>query len=203
MTLSAACSTQGLSELANKLQQFCTSLNINKGCSSGISDGTSLPQQQQQQQQELGASLSSPQQRHQQQSQGQPGSSTRSSSSSSAGVVKRGDGAAAGGLMNSSSSLQGVQLPGPARPSHNTLLHLMQGLCLQLSRALLPTYADWLLRFWMGVLLLPGAAALHTHVLLLLRCLFDTPGLQLGSGVALLLDGAFLSPIVNLSQVRR
>jgi len=55
----------------------------------------------------------------------------------------------------------------------------------------------------MGVLLLPGAAALHPHVLLLLRCLFDVPDLQLGpAGVSLVLDSNFLSPLVSLSQVR-
>eukprot|EP00775_Hariotina_reticulata_P013221 gene13221-13351_t len=81
------------------------------------------------------------------------------------------------------------------------LLGALQGLCQELSRALLPAYAGWLLRFWMGVLLLPGAAALHPHVLLLLRCLFDVPDLQLGpAGVALVVDINFLSPLVTLSQ---
>jgi hypothetical protein len=78
----------------------------------------------------------------------------------------------------------------------------MRPLCLQLSAALLPTFADWLLRFWVGLLLLPGAGQMHPHVLLLLKCLFDTPGLQLGPASVLLLDSSFLSPLVALAQVR-
>jgi hypothetical protein len=198
LMLSAACCSQGLSDLGSKLQQFTTSLNINAAL---VSSSRNLQQQQQQQQQQQGKASHTSQQ--QQQQQGQPGVSTSSSSSSGGIALRRAMGAAAGGLSSSSSSLAGFAATGPASPSHAALLHLLQGLCLQLSRALLPTYTEWLLRFWMGVLLLPGAAALHPHVLLLLRCLFDTPGLQLGpGGASLLLDAAFISPIVNLSQVR-
>jgi hypothetical protein len=209
LMLSAACYSQGLNDLGSKLQQFTTSLHINAALASssgsrnlGQQQQHDLQQQQQQQQQQGKGSHPSQQQQQHQQQHGQPGVSTSSSSSSSA-ALKRAMGAAAGGLASSNSSLAGFASIGPASPSHAALLHLLQGLCLQLSRALLPTFAEWLLRFWMGVLLLPGAAALHPHVLLLLRCLFDTPGLQLGpAGSALLLDAAFISPIVNLSQVR-
>jgi hypothetical protein len=200
LMLSAACCSQGLSDLGGKLQQFTTSLNINAALVVS-SSSTNLGQQRQH---DLQQQQGKPAHTIQQQQHGQPGvSSTSSSSSSSNAALKRAMGAAAGGVASSSSSLAGFAASGPASPSHAALLHLLQGLCLQISRALLPTYTEWLLRFWMGVLLLPGAAGLHPHVLLLLRCLFDTPGLQLGpGGASLLLDAAFISPIVNLSQVR-
>jgi hypothetical protein len=81
------------------------------------------------------------------------------------------------------------------------LEQLLSAVCAALARSLLPTYADWLLRFWVGLLLLPGAAALHPPTLLLLSALFRTPGLTLGSAAVLLLDPGFLSPLVGLSQV--
>jgi hypothetical protein len=192
--LSAACSTQGLNDLGSKLQQFTKNLNINAALTVASSSIGNLGQQQQQQ----GKASQQTQQQH-----AQPGVSTSSSSSSSNAASRQAISTAGRGLASSSNSAAGFASAGPACPSNAALLHLLQGLCLQLSRALLPTYSEWLLRFWMGVLLLPGAAALHPHVLLLLRCLFDTPGLQLGpGGAALLVDAAFISPIVNLSQVR-
>jgi hypothetical protein len=181
--LSAACSTQGLTDLGSKLQQFTTSLNINAALANGSSSSSRI------------GNLGHQQQQHVQQQQ-QPGVSTSSSSSSSNAALRQGI------ASTGSHGAAGFAMSRPTGPVHAALLHLLQGLCLQLSRALLPTYSEWLLRFWMGVLLLPGAGALHLHVLLLLRCLFDTPGLRLGpGGAALLLDAAFISPIVNLSQV--
>lgn len=193
LTLSAACSAQGLTQLGNKLHHFTTSLNINSHLSTSSHPPSSInaPQQHQQQDQALSKS-----------SHGQPALGKVSANSSVGSISFRQTGS-----VGTSSSLglsrgQLSLLQNPRSPANSALVHLLQGLCLQLSRALLPTYADWLLRFWMGVLLLPGAAALHPHVLLLLRCLFGTPGLQLGPAAGLLLDSSFVSPVVNLSQVR-
>jgi hypothetical protein len=118
-----------------------------------------------------------------------------SSSSSSSGGGMRADGRPGSGSQPAAPA-------GCARGNGSPLRRLLEALCLQLSRTLLPTYADWLLRCWMGVLLLPGACQLHAPVLLLLRCLFEEPGLQLGPAAALLLDTAFLGPLVALSQAR-
>lgn len=190
--MSAACSTQGLTQLSSKLRQFTDSLNMNLGAS--ISRSTASSQQQTHKQH-----MHEQSQPQMSASHGQPPlakDSTSSSTSSIAFKQQRETGRTA--VPATCNRQQHIQ---QSRPS-NTLVQLLQGLCLQLSRALLPTYADWLLRFWMGVLLLPGAAALHTHVLLLLRCLFSTPGLQLGPAVSLLVDGNFISPVVHLCQVR-
>lgn len=193
--LSAACCAQGLTQLGSKLQQFTASLNINSHLSSSSNHSSSQRYQQPHQQQQDPGTLRT--------SHGQPalGKVSMNSSTSSISLKQPGGVGASGGLSVSRS--QPNLLHSPNSPANSALVHLLQGLCLQLSRALLPIYADWLLRFWMGVLLLPGAAALHPHVLLLMRCLFDTPGLQLGPAVALLLDSSFISPIVNLSQVRK
>lgn len=194
LTLSAACSTQGLTQLGSALQQFTISLNVNAHLGSSSSSSQQQQQQRHPQQQD---------QVHLRSSHGQPalGKVSMNSSTSSISLKQPRGLAASGGLSISRGQLNLLQSPNS--PANSALLHLLQGLCLQLSRALLPTYADWLLRFWMGVLLVPGAAALHPHVLLLLKCLFDTPGLQLGPAVGLLLDSSFISPIVNLSQVSR
>eukprot|EP00878_Enallax_costatus_P017644 GHUV01018538.1.p1 GENE.GHUV01018538.1~~GHUV01018538.1.p1 ORF type:complete len:869 (+),score=314.27 GHUV01018538.1:690-3296(+) len=193
LTLSAACSAQGLTQLGSKVQQFATSLNMNLRRSTNSSPASSSnnpPQQLQQQQDQVLIKTS----------HGQPalGKVSTSSSAGSISFKQQSSVGTSGSLGLSRGQLNLLQ--SPRSPANSALVHLLQGLCLQLSRALLPTYADWLLRFWMGVLLLPGAAALHPHVLLLLRCLFATPGLQLGPAAGLLLDSSFVSPIVNLSQ---
>jgi hypothetical protein len=188
-TLAAACCTHGLTLLGSKLQAFAHCLNVNSGCCYAGADAPATPVPEQQQQHQRSNSAS-----HVPEQQQQPLARHNSSHFGTTGPRSALAGAAGGG---------GRQQLRPAPSiSSSALLHLMQGLCLQLSRALLPTYAEWLLRFWMGVLLLPGASQLHPHVLLLLRCLFDTPGLQLGPAAALLLDASFLSPLVTLSQVR-
>lgn len=201
--LSAACCAHGFAPLGNKLQLFADALNINSG--SGIA-GSLIAQ--------LGSNSSGSRQQQQQQAQRDPfplqrhvhfsGGPTFQHGSSPGG--KRVSGVS-GGLGDSSSTgllySIGPQQGQVGRPSHvsSALVTLMQPLCLQLSRAMLPTFAEWLLRFWMGLLLLPGAAHMHPHVLLLLKCLFDTPGLQLGAAASLLLDSSFLSPVVALAQV--
>ena len=191
-SLAGACCTHGFGPLGNKLQLFAEALNTNpSGSLGGELQGSSTEGVQAQQQQ----------QRHVHFSPGmaqQPGSRQPGV----LGILTQG-----GGLGGSGGSASGGSATSTFGPHlgqvGSTLLQLMRPLCLQLSRALLPTCADWLLRFWMGLLLLPGAAQLHPHVLMLLRCLFDTPGLQLGSAAGLLLDGSFLSPVVALSQVGR
>jgi hypothetical protein len=189
--LAAACCTHGFAQLGSKLQLFADTLNINSN--SGMA-GSLIAQ--------LGSSNNSSReqqaQRHVQFGGGAGHQQASSPVSKRAASLSGGVGVS--GSLSYKVSTQQLQ-PGP--PSHvsRALLHLMRPLCLQLSRALLPTFAEWLLRFWMGLLLLPGASALHPHVLLLLRCLFDTPGLQLGPAANLLLDPSFLSPMVALSQV--
>jgi hypothetical protein len=188
--LAAACCTHGFAPLGSKLQLFTDTLNINS--SSGMA-GSLIAQ--------LGSSNSSSRELAQRHVQfgGESGHQQVSSpvKQRTAGLS---GGVGDGGSLPYSISTQQSQ-SGP--PSHvsSALLQLMQPLCQQLCRSLLPTFAEWLLRFWMGLLLLPGASALHPHVLLLLRCLFDTPGLQLGPAASLLSDPSFLSPMVALSQV--
>jgi hypothetical protein len=189
-SLAGACCTHGFGPLGNKLQLFAEALNTNPSSSlggelqAGSSEGVQAQQQQQQRHVHFSPGMA---QQPGRQLHGVPG-----------GLTSGGGLGGSGG--SASGSAHGAFGPHLGQVG-STLLQLMQPLCLQLSRALLPTYADWLLRFWMGLLLLPGAAQLHPHVLMLLRCLFDTPGLQLGSAAGLLLDGSFLSPVVALSQV--
>jgi hypothetical protein len=190
-SLAGACCTHGFGPLGNKLQLFAEALNTNPSGSLGRElHGSSTEgvqgQQQQQQQRHVHFSPVMAQQPGRQQP-GMPGIQT----------PWGGLGGSGGSASGSAAGAFGPHLGQVG----NTLLQLMRPLCLQLSRALLPTYADGLLRFWMGLLLLPGAAQLHPYVLMLLRCLFHTPGLQLGSAAGLLLDGSFLSPVVALSQV--
>lgn len=191
--LSEACCSHGLAQLGNKLQLFAEALNVNSS-SGGVGEFVCS------QQQHMSHGQADYIHHHQQQHMGNYSTGQQTQQQ---GGVKRaaGEVAAPGhGLAPPLHQQHGSHF-GPSSHISSALQQLMQPLCLQLSRALLPTFADWLLRFWMGVLLLPGAAALHTPVLLLLRCLFDTPGLQLGPAAALLLDSAFLSPVVTLAQV--
>lgn len=205
--LAAACCTHGFAPLGSRLQLFADALNINSGTgiagsgfivllgSSSNSSGGGGDREQQRSLRE------SPAARHVQFSGAVGGCQPGSPQGKRLSGLPAGRGDSGSSVLCGSGPQQQWQAGLPGHVS-SALLQLMQPLCLQLSRALLPTFAESLLRFWMGLLLLPGAAHLHPHVLLLLRCLFDSPGLQLGPAASLLLDSAFLSPVVALAQVR-
>jgi hypothetical protein len=203
--LAGACGAHGFAGLGDKLQLFAQALNVNSSSSSSFHNVAAA---------EHGGSNSSSREQHETQLGGQqqqqrqvhfspprPGMQQPGHRPTHSMAGGMGD---SGGFASGTRPQQQQKQPGqlPGHVSHS-LLQLMRPLCLQLSCALLPTFADWLLRFWVGLLLLPGAGQMHPHVLLLLKCLFGTPGLQLGPASALLLDSSFLSPLVALAQVRR
>lgn len=105
----------------------------------------------------------------------------------------------------SSQGLQdlGAKLESLADARARDLPPLLPRLASQIARAFFPAYAEWALRAAGGALLLPGAGALHAQLLELVRCIFLSPGLELGPGVLGMLvgDSGLLSPVVALSQV--
>ena len=73
-----------------------------------------------------------------------------------------------------------------------------------LVKSFFPRYSHWFLCYATALLLLPGAAAQHLPVLLILRAVFETEEMEVNPGAAqLLADSSLLTPLVGLSQVRR
>lgn len=83
----------------------------------------------------------------------------------------------------------------------STLPSMLPALCLQISRAFFPQYAYCFITQCIAVLILPGAVPLHPHILVLLKHLFEVPGLHLGPAVSLLVGGGLLAPITAMAQV--